>query len=147
MNKAAPQVLLDYVEGLKNHDVDQIASTLAEDVQFISATRILGKKPCLGMLGALYSGFPDWDYKFDEIENRGQGNYAIKWHQGGTHTGVLAMPGMTPLQPTGKVVKIPPHYFFYRVSNDKLSIIFPEPVEGGAPRGILEQIGAEVPPL
>jgi hypothetical protein len=147
VNTPAPQVLLDYVEALKNHDVDQVASTVVEDLHFISATRILGKRQFLDMLGALYTGFPDWTYEFDGIEDRGQGNYAIKWHQGGTHTGVWAMPGMNPLEATGKRVKIPPHYFYYRVSNDKLSIIFPEPVSGGAPRGILEQIGAEVPPL
>lgn len=143
MQTPIPQVLLDYVEGLKNRDVDKVASTVADDLHFISATRILDRQQFLGMLGALYAGFPDWTYEFSTIEDRGQGNYAIKWIQGGTHTGVWAMPGMAPIQPTGKKVAIPPHYFFYRVADDKLSIIFPEPVPGGAPLGILEQIGVE----
>jgi hypothetical protein len=147
MQTTTPQSLLDYVEGLRTHDVDKVASTVADDLRFISATRIIDKQQFLAMLAALYTGFPDWTYKFDTIEDRGQGNYAIKWHQGGTHTGVWAMPGMVPIQPTGKLVQIPPHYFFYRVANDKLSIIFPEPVPGGAPRGILEQIGVDTAPL
>jgi predicted ester cyclase len=142
-----PQVLLDYVAGLRSHDVDKVASTVADDLHFISATRILDRQQFLAMLAALYGGFPDWTYKFDTIEDRGQGNFAIKWHQGGTHTGVWAMPGMAPLQPTGKAVQIPPHYFFYRVADNKLTIIFPEPVQGGAPAGILKQIGVELPPL
>jgi predicted ester cyclase len=147
MQTTTPQSLLDYVEGLRTHDVDKVASTAADDIRFISATRIIDKQQFLAMLTALYAGFPDWTYKFDTIEDRGQGNYAIRWHQGGTHTGVWAMPGMAPIQPTGKTVQIPPHYFFYRVANDKLSIIFPEPVVGGAPRGILEQIGVNTAPL
>ena len=147
MQTPVPQILLKYVEGLRTHDVDKVASTAGDNLHFISATRILDKRQFLAMLAALYTGFPDWTYKFDTIENRGQGNYAIKWHQGGTHTGVWAMPGMVPIQPTGKKVQIPPHYFFYRVADDKLSIIFPEPVIGGAPRGILEQIGVESAPL
>jgi len=54
---------------------------------------------------------------------------------------------MDPVSPTGKRVVIPAHYFFYRVAGNKLALIFPEPVVGGAPRGILEQIGVDVPPL
>ncbi len=147
MQTPAPQALLDYVEGLRTHDVDKVASTAGDDLRFISATRILDKQQFLAMLAALYAGFPDWTYKFDSIEDRGQGNYAIKWDQGGTHTGVWAMSGMEPIEPTGKSVRIPPHYFFYRVADDKLVIIFPEPILGGAPSGILQQIGVELPPL
>jgi hypothetical protein len=54
---------------------------------------------------------------------------------------------MDPIPPTGRSVRIPEHYFFYRIRDDKLVEIRPDPVPGGAPRGILEQIGVEVPPL
>lgn len=142
-----PQVLLDYIEGLKTHDVARVAGTVAQDLLFIAATRILDKPQFLRMLTALYAGFPDWTYDYDEIEDRGQGNYAIKWRQGGTHRGTWAMPGMDPIPATGRTVRIPPHYFFYRIADERLTIIFPEPVPGGAPRGILEQIGVALPPL
>jgi hypothetical protein len=142
-----PPVLLDYVEGLKTHDIARIAGTVAEDLLFISATRILDKAQFLKMLTALYAGFPDWTYEYNVIEDRGQGNYAIKWRQGGTHRGTWAMPGMDPIPPTGRSVRIAPHYFYYRIVKDKLAIIFPEPILGGAPRGILEQIGVALPPL
>lgn len=147
MNTSTPQILVDYVSSLVEHDLAKIAATLAEDMTFISATRILDKQQFIAMLSALYAGFPDWDHGYNEIENRGEGNYAIKWHQSGTHTGTWSMPGMEPIAPTGRRVQIPPQYFFYRVADDKLVLIFPEPVVGGAPRGILEQIGVEVPPL
>ena len=114
---------------------------------FISATRILTKPQFLKMLSALYTGFPDWRYEYHEIEDRGQGNFAIKWRQGGTHRGLWTMPGMDPIPATGRSVRIAPHYFYYRVVKDRLAIIFPEPIIGGAPRGILEQIGVPLPPL
>jgi hypothetical protein len=142
-----PQTLREYVEGLAKHDVGKIAATVAEDLLFISATRILGKQEFLAMLAALYTGFPDWRYEYDTIEDRGQNNYAIKWRQSGIHSGIWTMPGMEPIAPTAKRVRIPPQYFFYRVADNKLALIFPEPVIGGAPRGILEQIGVELPPL
>jgi predicted ester cyclase len=142
-----PAVLLDYVEGLKTHDVERVARTVADDLLFVAATRVLTKSQFLAMLRALYAGFPDWRYEHDGVELRGQGNYAIRWRQGGTHTGTWAMPGMEPIAPTGRKVAIPPHYFYYRVSDDRLTLIFPEPIPGGAPRGILEQIGVPLPPL
>ena len=147
MNDTAPAALLSYIDGLRSHDVDRVATTVADNLLFISATRFLDKSQFLAMLRALYAGFPDWTYQYNEIEDRGQNNYAIKWRQTGTHTGVWAMPGMAPLAPTGRLIEIAPHYFFYRIVDDKLVLIFPEPTPGGAPRGILEQIGVEIPPL
>lgn len=146
-DRKIPKVLLDYVAGLRAHDVPLVASTVADDLLFISATRILNKAQFLQMLTALYLGFPDWTYEYTEIEDRGQGNFAIRWRQGGTHRGTWAMPGMDPIPATGRAVRIPPHYFYYRIVQKRLAIIFPEPILGGAPRGILEQIGVPLPAL
>jgi hypothetical protein len=98
------------------------------------------------MLTALYTGFPDWNYDYDRVEVHGE-LYAVKWRQGGTHNGVFAMPGLDPVAPTGRSVRIPEHYFHYKVAGDKIVMIRPEVVPGGAPRGILEQIGVKLPPL
>jgi hypothetical protein len=57
------------------------------------------------------------------------------------------MPGLDPIAPTGRTVRIPENYFFHKVVDDRLVEIRPDPVPGGAPRGILEQIGADRPPL
>jgi predicted ester cyclase len=143
---AIPPVLIAYIEGLKAHDVPKIGGTVSDDLAFVSANRTLSKPEFLKMLNALYTGFPDWSYDHDPIELQGE-VYAVKWRQGGTHKGVFAMPGLAPVAPTGRTVKIPEHYFFYKVAGDKIVMIRPEVVPGGAPRGILEQIGVELPPL
>ncbi len=147
MTATVPRCLIAYVAGLRDHDVEAVAATVADDLMFISATRILDKPQFVAMLKSLYSGFPDWTYEHDGIEDRGQGNYAIQWRQMGTHAGTWMMPGMEPIAPTGKRVRMPPQYFFYRVAANKLILIFPEPIVGGAPRGILEQIGVTAPVL
>ena len=147
MTQAIAATLKEYVTGLEMHDVDKVATTVSDELLFISATRILDKAQFLVMLNALYTAFPDWKYEHDGIEDRGQGNYAIRWRQSGTHTGTWALPGMEPIAPTAKQVKIPPHYFYYRIEDSKLTMIFPEPIVGGAPRSILEQIGVTVPDL
>ena len=143
---AIPPVLLDYIEGLAAHDVERIANTVSDDLRFVAATRVLDKPQFLAMLRALYTGFPDWHYDHDPIEVRPD-SFAVMWRQGGTHIGTWNLPGMDPIPPTGKPVRIPEHYFFYKVAGGRIVEIRPDPIPGGAPRGILQQIGVEAPPL
>lgn len=137
-----PSVLLHYIEGLKTHDVAKIAETVSDKLAFISATRTLDKPQFLAMLTALYAAFPGWRYDHDEPQVQPDGSIAIKWRQGGTQTGRLALPGFPSVSPTGKVVSIPEQFFFYRVVGQQIAEIRPEPIAGGAPWGIFEQIGA-----
>lgn len=146
MTPAVPPVLLRYVEGLRAHDVPGIGRTVSADLRFIGATRTLDKPAFLAFLTALYSGFPDWHYDYDQVEYI-DGRYAIHWRQGGTHTALLALPGIDPVPATGRTVIIPEHYFRYDVADGLITCIHPDPVQGGAPRGILEQIGVVLPPL
>jgi predicted ester cyclase len=141
-----PPVLLAYIAGLKSHNLEQIALTVADDLAFLTTARTLNKEQFLQMLRALYTGFPEWRYDHDEPEWQGE-VIAVKWRQGGTHTHDLRLPGFPPVAATGRVVRIPEHYFFYRVQNEKIIEIRPEPVPGGAPRGIFEQIGVEISPV
>ncbi|MCE3249406.1 MAG: hypothetical protein K0R41_3231, partial [Geminicoccaceae bacterium] len=78
---------------------------------------------------------------------RADGSWAIRWRQGGTHSATLALPGFEPVAATGRSVVIPEHDFFYRIAAERIVEIRPDPVPGGAPRGIFEQIGVVLPPL
>jgi predicted ester cyclase len=135
-----PAVLSSYIEGLKTHDVDKIGRAVADDLAFVTTSQTFTKEQFLGMLRAIYAGFPDWHYDHDEPELRPE-VIAVRFRQGGRHTGTFAWPGLDPIQATGTQVTIPEHYFFYRLRGDLIVEIRPEPVPGGAPLGILEQIG------
>lgn len=141
MNDAIPLVLLRYVEGLQRRDVAQIASTVADAVDVVTPTRTLAKSTFLAFLTALYRAFPDWHYDHDAPEARDDGSFAVRWRQGGTHTATLTLAGKPPLHATGKAVKIPEQFFFYKVAGGQLIEIRPDPIPGGAPWGILEQLG------
>jgi predicted ester cyclase len=141
-----PPVLDRYIEGLQAHDVQKISGTVLPEVAFITPTRRLDKEQFLAMLRALYTAFPDWRYDHDPPELRGE-TIAIRWRQGGTHTGTFVLAGLDPVPATGRRVRIPEQYFFYTVRSGAIAEIRPEPIPGGAPRGILEQIGHPMPPL
>ena len=119
---------------------------LGDDMVFNSTARTLGKRQFLRFLRYLYTAFADWHYEHDPPEWR-EDEISIKWRQGGTHQAVFAMPGIAPVAATHRLVKLPEQFFFYRLRRDKISEIRPEPIPGGAPSGILRQIGIEVPIL
>jgi predicted ester cyclase len=143
---AIPPVIGTYMEGLKAHDVDGIGGTVADDLAFVTPTKTLTKHQFLQMLRALYVGFPDWHYENDPPELRDD-VVAVKWRQSGTQTGTFALPDIEPVPPTGRKVQIPEQYFFYTVRFGKIVRIRPDAVRGGAPGGILEQIGLRSSPL
>jgi SnoaL-like domain len=142
-----PDVIDAYIAGLKAHDVARVAETVADDLAFIAVARTMTKPEFLGFLRALYAGSPDWHYDHDPPALRLDGSIGVLWRQGGTHTQTLALPGYDAVPATGRSVEIPEQFFFYRVTSNLISEIRPDPVPGGAPRGIFEQIGVILPPL
>jgi hypothetical protein len=141
------EALASYVEGLKSHDVAAIDKSLSENVKFVTSVKTMGKPAILEFLTALYTGFPDWSYDHDDPVQEGDGSYSILWRQGGTHQATLDLPGFETVAATGKTVVIPKQRSFYRIGSEGLTEIRPDPVPGGAPGGIFEQIGVEQPPL
>ena len=142
-----PPPLALYMEGLRSHDLAKIEDSFAGDIRFVTPTRTMGSGEILSFLTALYRGFPDWTYDNDPPVLAGNGAIGVKWRQGGTHTATLAFPGFDSYPAPNRKVTIPEHFFYYLVDDLGLHEIRPDPVPGGAPRGIFEQIGVEHPPL
>ena len=141
------EALASYVEGLKSHDIAIIGESLSENVKFVTSVKTMTKPAILEFLTALYAGFPDWHYDHEDPVRHNEGSYSIVWRQGGTHNAMLAFPGFDAVPATRKTVVIPEQRFFYRIGSEGLTEIRPDPIPGGAPRGIFEQIGVEQPPL
>ena len=142
-----PSALTEYMEGLRTHNIARIGASLSSVVKFVTPVRSMGKAQTLGFLSALYAGFPDWHYDKDPPETPEPGVWQVKWRQGGRHTAALVLPGFPAVPATGREVTIPEHYFYYGVKDNMMVEIRPDPVPGGAPRGIFEQIGVTLPPL
>lgn len=147
MSEPIPDALAIYMRGLAQHDIALIGSTFADDIRFVTPTKTMVRHEILEFLSALYRGFPNWSYDHDPPLFCDDGSIAVRWRQGGTHTAPLAFTGFDTVSATGKTVTIPEHDFHYRLRENKLTEIRPDPIPGGAPRGIFEQIGAKLPPL
>jgi hypothetical protein len=142
-----PSALELYMNGLRRHDIGMIGDSFADDITFVTPVRTMERDDILAFLTALYSAFPDWHYDNDPPFESAPNTYGVTWRQGGTHRGRIEFPGFPGVDATGKTVQIPEQQFYYRVDESGLHEIRPDPSPGGAPRGIFEQIGVELPPL
>ncbi len=142
-----PPSLELYMTGLRTHDIMLIGASFAPDIRFVTPVRTMGHNNILSFLDALYRAFPDWSYDNNPPFQREDGMFGVLWRQGGTHTGRIQFSGFPGVDATGRSVVIPPHHFYYSVDEEGLHEIRPDPVPGGAPRGIFEQIGVELPPF
>jgi hypothetical protein len=147
MGAEIPEALERYIQGLKSRDVELIATTVSQSLKFVTTSKILGRLEFLSMLRALYRGFPDWTYQNDAPRLLDGEQYAIRWAQGGVHSGEFCWPGQVSAPATHRRVQIPAHDFFYRIRKGAIVEIEPDPIPGGAPRGIFEQIGFDSPPV
>jgi SnoaL-like polyketide cyclase len=136
-----PPVVLTYIQGLKSHDVAMIADSLAEEAKVVLATRTLSKKSFLAYLTALYAAFPDWRYQNDEAELHPDGSISIRWSQEGTHTEAWFLAGAPAVPATRRRLQIPKQFFSYKLAGGKIVEIRPEPIHGGVPEAILDQMG------
>lgn len=142
-----PNSLLVYMDGLKTRDVTMIGRSLTDAVRFVTPVRTMNKSEILAFLSALYDGFPDWNYDNDPPESVSDGHWRVKWRQGGIHTRTLALPGFPAVPATNRNVHIPQQFFNYRIGEQGIDEIRPDPITGGAPGGIFQQIGVALPPL
>ena len=135
-----------YTDAINAHDADALAALYAEGAGLQEpAGEFLGREAVIQYWQRFFEAFPDLNGR--DVFKAENGDTAInEWTFSGTNSGPMETPEGT-IPATGKRVTIPEHYFFYRVCGEKIVEIRPEPVPGGAPRGILEQIGVELPPL
>ncbi len=142
-----PAALETYMQGLRTHDIAMIGESFAKDIRFVTPVRTMERDDILSFLSALYHAFPDWSYDNDPPFLHAENTYGVTWRQGGTHLGRIEFTGFPGVDATRRRVIIPEQQFYYIVDESGLHEIRPDPSPGGAPRGIFEQIGVELPPL
>jgi hypothetical protein len=65
----------------------------------------------------------------------------------GTHVGVMVVPipGVDPVQPTGRLIVVPPTPMTFTLRDGKVAAIQAEPSAEGGLMGLLKQIGVKLP--
>ena len=141
--------VLRHLKALQNKDIKDAADWLAEDLLFHSSIKALNKTETLDLFDSIFDAFPDWETGYGDLTIEEDGLVQVPLHMKGTHTNtlMLAVPGMKPIGATGRKVELPRQLFRYRVMNDKIVEVIPEPKPESGLFAILKQIGTKLPPV
>lgn len=142
--------VLRHLKALDYRDVKDAADWLHDDLVFHTSIKPLNKEETLDLFDSIFDAFPDWEILHDDLVLSADGSHVhVHLQMKGTHTNtlILNMPGMKPIAATNKKVVLPRQKFTYRVVDDKVLDIVPEPMPEGGLFNILKQIDAKTPAL
>ena len=153
MKVTATELVTAFMEALEFKDFDKAAAYLSDNFQFSGSTPLpLNKDKFISYSSALATGMPNLTYHFHDlqevVERLGEGNRVRATIQiTGTHTNDFQMVqlGFPPIPATNNSVLLPEEHWEYAIKGDKIASIHVEQVSGGGIRGILQQLGVDIP--
>jgi hypothetical protein len=129
----------------ESSDVQTMTELVADDFVLSGPTpQPLGKQEFIGLMQILHVGTPDFAFNVSSYEEHGD-NVIAKAYITGTHTGVLALPGMPPIPATGKKFTLPEEVQTYTVKNGKLAALSTDARPDAGIPGMLAQLGIPLP--
>ena len=134
--------------GLKaweSNDEQALVPLVADDFKLTGPVpQPLGKQEFISFMHAMLVALPDFAFNISSYEENGD-TVIAKSHITGTHTGVLALPGLPPIPPTGKKISLPQEVQTYTLRDGKLHILTTDAAPGTGIPGLLAQLGVEIP--
>jgi predicted ester cyclase len=135
----------DLLRGLSHFSPESAGKHLTDDFTFSGPVpETIGKREYLDIHSQLKRAFPDWQFNVSNLSEKGNtvsGSVQVT----ATHTGTLTLPGLPPVEATGKLVKIPSEGFTCTFKGDKIAEFSVEKVRGGGLSGIFQQLGVRLP--
>jgi predicted ester cyclase len=127
-------------EAVNAQQWDRVAGYLTEDFIFSGVTpQPVGKQGFIEGQKAWAAGAPDWHVALENLREEA-GVVKADTRISGTHTGVLTLPALPSIPPTGKSFATTDH-MVATLRGDQLASLTVEP---GSP-GIMEQLGVQRP--
>jgi predicted ester cyclase len=145
MNKS--DLVKTMLKDLESGNAQKGAVYYAEDFVFSGPVpEPLNKDQFLDLMTAMTKGLPDWAFNVTSVQEKGS-TVSVKVQITGTHKGILAVPGLPTVSPTGKRIKLPAETLEITVEGDKITDFRVDVPPGGGVPGIYQQLGIKLPEL
>jgi predicted ester cyclase len=128
------------------NDEQTLGSFLADD--FVLSGPVpqpLGKQEFIGFMHAMLTAMPDFAFNVSSFEEDGEDKVIARSHIAGTQTGVLVLPGLPPIDPTGKKVMMPEEIQVYTIKDGKLQSLATDARPDAGVPAMLAQLGVALP--
>jgi hypothetical protein len=131
-----------YTAALDRGDFKTVAAFVHDDFRLEGAGLDgIGRKEFIAAMKAQMDAFPDYSENPTDFREEGDVVHFVA-HVTGTQKGALVLPGMKPVAPTNRRIRLPPEPAWILMRDDKLLVYHVEKVAGGGIGGILGQLGA-----
>ena len=136
------EIFTQYSAALDRGDLDAMRALIHEDFRLEGAGLDgVGKPEFLAAMKAQMDAFPDYSENPTDLQEIGDDVLQFVVHVTGTQTGTLALPGLTPIPPTGRTVRLPREPAWVHIYDNQILVYHVAPVPGGGLKGILAQLG------
>jgi SnoaL-like domain len=134
------EVFLQYSAALDRGDFPGLAALVHDDFRLEGAGLDgIGKLQFVAAMKGQMDAFPDYSENPTDIQERGDCVHFVA-HVTGTQRHALVLPGMDPVQPTGRSIHLPPEPAWVQVRDAKISLYHVSAIPGGGIQGILSQL-------
>jgi hypothetical protein len=151
---AASDIVTSFMGSLERKNFDRAASYLAEDFLIGGLTpKPLDKSAFITVVSGLAAGIPNLSYHPQDIHeiqeqlqgegSREQATIHITGHQ--TDSFILPPLGLPPIPQMGKSISLPEEQWDYTVKNGKIARIETGRAPDGGIKGLLHQLGTDIP--
>jgi len=133
------------MQALESDDPQKATDYFTEDFKWFGTfPHPLDKQRFFQMIMTIKKAFPDYTFNVKRCEEFQNGVCRATMEPLATHLGVLALPGLSPIQPTGISVALERHVMQFTLVAGKISKIKIEQPSGGGIRGLLQALGIEI---
>ena len=125
------EIFQNYTAALDRGDLVAMTALIHDDFRLEGAGLDgIGRSEFLAAMKAQIEAFPDYSEDPSDMSEDGDVVHFVA-HVRGTQHGTLALPGMKPIPPTGRQIKLPPEPAWIKVSGGRLLVYHVEAVPGG----------------
>ncbi|QBD75724.1 hypothetical protein EPA93_06770 [Ktedonosporobacter rubrisoli] len=142
------ELVRNFMTALDNNEPEEYEPLLADDFTISGWTpRPLNRHGFLEAIRSLKDGIPGLTFNLHNLLSEEETRVTATWHVAGYQTDSFIIPvlGIPPIPQTGRSISLPTENVEYTLRDDKISSINVEPTAGGGVKGIIAQLGIDLP--
>jgi predicted ester cyclase len=148
MSDETIELVRNFTTAIDNNQPDEYEPYLADTFHFEGWTpKPLDRQGFLDLISGLKAGIPGLAFNIHNMIDEDDTTVSATWHVTGYQSDSFVLPvlGTPPIPQTGRSISLPTEDVVYKLQDDKITAIHATTNDEGGVRGILKQLGIDLP--